>query len=759
MKRMYTFIKYMVVFLSVVAGSVSARAQNAFYVYRNDGAFNALFFEEVDSMQCSKVDVGGLVHANYVTQEIYTPDSVYRIPLAAIDSIGFVTPETIVNEHFFPLTAEHVPYIVKADTLAFTFSLSTPSGLLPKVGNVVSASYDCESFPDGIVAKVVAVSKTGGGYEYECEPASYDDVYDQIVYYGYGQFDSEDNPVQKRVVRMEGSFAAEAWNQSFAGTLEASGTTTHIAVNDRALFDVTIRKTKDSPFYVQLVFCNEFGSDLSFNASSEVSVSPSRLKLGPTVKCGKISLPNAPFLWFQPQLSLYGYSKVEGSVDLNFNGHYNRKDKYTMIYSGGNWNFYYAPVTDAGVDVAELSMKGYAEVGLLPEIFISLNGFPTGIGIKPSLGLRESVDFKFDALKYSDTGVYDAVKDSKAVLSSPQSVSIFAQAGLFEGNSVRGEFPLWEKDIVLKEQYLLPVFSNVESRWQDDDKTSAVVNADVNRDLLLPVQLGFSLCDENGDELQSYVNPVAYQSSSTWPFRRLENVFEKLEQGKDYVCYPTVKFGKFEFRATPSVELEADSCMCPDHHHPHMIDLGLPSGTKWACCNVGASSPEEYGGYYAWGETEEKSYYDWSSYKYCKGSFDTLTKYCTSSRYGTVDNKTVLEPEDDVAHVKWGGSWRMPTEDEIRELTDNCSWTWTSQNGVNGYVVTSNSSGNRIFLPAAGYRWFESVYGRGSYGDYWSASLCEDDSYYACELYFISYCWDWDCVYRGYGWSVRPVTE
>ncbi len=194
-----------------------------------------------------------------------------------------------------------------------------------------------------------------------------------------------------------------------------------------------------------------------------------------------------------------------------------------------------------------------------------------------------------------------------------------------------------------------------------------------------------------------------------------------------------------------------------DLSRPEAVDLGL--SVKWATCNVGASSPEEYGGYYAWGETEEKSYYDWSSYKYCKGSFDTLTKYCTSSRYGTVDNKTVLEPEDDVAHVKWGGSWRMPTEDEIRELTDNCSWTWTSQNGVNGYVVTSNSNGNRIFLPAAGSRWGESVYDRGSDGYYWSASLGEDRGYGTYRFGFCSGDRNWGWGNRDRGFSVRPVTE
>ncbi|MDE7378672.1 MAG: hypothetical protein K2N13_06885 [Paraprevotella sp.] len=189
------------------------------------------------------------------------------------------------------------------------------------------------------------------------------------------------------------------------------------------------------------------------------------------------------------------------------------------------------------------------------------------------------------------------------------------------------------------------------------------------------------------------------------------------------------------------------------------VDLGL--SVKWATCNVGASSPEEYGGYYAWGETEEKSYYDWSTYKYCKRSDSdySMTKYCTKSYSGTVDNKTVLEPEDDVAHVKWGGSWRMPTKSEFDELINNCFWRWTTQNGVEGYVVTSKSNGNSIFLPAAGSRWGETVSGSGSYGYYWSASLSEDGGSSAYGLYFDSdgrylYCYD-----RYGGFSVRPVTE
>ena len=189
------------------------------------------------------------------------------------------------------------------------------------------------------------------------------------------------------------------------------------------------------------------------------------------------------------------------------------------------------------------------------------------------------------------------------------------------------------------------------------------------------------------------------------------------------------------------------------------VDLGLPSGLKWATCNVGASSPEDYGGYYAWGEIEEKENYSWNTYKWCNGSYDTQTKYCTDSNNGIVDNKTTLDPEDDVAHVKWGGSWRMPTETEQDELRNNCTWTWTTQNGVNGYKVTG-PNGNSIFLPAAGYRDGTEVYYRGNYGYYWSSLLYSDyDSLYAYYLNVYSGNFDWYLNYRYYGLSVRPVSE
>ena len=185
------------------------------------------------------------------------------------------------------------------------------------------------------------------------------------------------------------------------------------------------------------------------------------------------------------------------------------------------------------------------------------------------------------------------------------------------------------------------------------------------------------------------------------------------------------------------------------------VDLGL--SVKWATCNVGASKPEEYGNYYAWGETTPKAYYDWSTYKWCNGSYDNQTKYNTSSIYGTVDNKTVLELADDAAHANWGGAWRMPTDAEWTELRKNCTWTWTIKNGVNGYEVKSEANGNSIFLPAAGNRYNDDLYLAGDYGSYWSSSLFTDYPYFAWGVNFGSGYVDRDYYSRYYGQSVRPV--
>lgn len=197
------------------------------------------------------------------------------------------------------------------------------------------------------------------------------------------------------------------------------------------------------------------------------------------------------------------------------------------------------------------------------------------------------------------------------------------------------------------------------------------------------------------------------------------------------------------------------------------IDLGLPSGMLWANMNVGAEKPEDYGLYFAWGETtgytsdtSDGHSFDWASYKWCNGSSNTMTKYCTISKYGTVDNKKVLELEDDAARVNWGDDWRMPTTMEIQELLDNTTHDWIMVHGINGHRFTSKTNGNSIFIPAAGYREKSQLYTAGEWSHFWSSSLNEGWPDCARMIGFVSDSgWFKNETIRYDGLPVRPVRQ
>ena len=244
-----------------------------------------------------------------------------------------------------------------------------------------------------------------------------------------------------------------------------------------------------------------------------------------------------------------------------------------------------------------------------------------------------------------------------------------------------------------------------------------------------------------------YVCGVVAQSDTLFlPFDATTLTEEQKKSNPDYLAYPLNLASQVpEIQCNQSTDCEG------------AVDLGL--SVKWATCNVGATKPEDYGDYFAWGETTPKKQYDWTTYKYCKGTNKTMTKYCNNSSYGNngfTDNKTVLDPEDDAATVNWGGSWRMPTDAEMTELREKCTWTWTTQNGVNGYKVVG-PNGNSIFLPAAGYMGISSLNDAGSGGYYWSSSLYTSYPSGAYGVGFSSSRVIRFDINRCLGQSVRPV--
>lgn len=255
--------------------------------------------------------------------------------------------------------------------------------------------------------------------------------------------------------------------------------------------------------------------------------------------------------------------------------------------------------------------------------------------------------------------------------------------------------------------------------------------------LLINDQLNLSITIDKTDGITMSFNSAEWTSSDNSVATVTNGTVKAVGAG---TCIITASYGPHSDNCTVTV-------VDPDDVTPEYVDLGL--SVNWATFNIGACDPEMFGDYYAWGELEpyyEPGYaqtdntswkggksggYNWSSYKYCNGSSQTFTKYCTNSGYGFngfVDGKTVLEPDDDIAHVKWGGSWRMPTKEEFQELCSLCTWTKDTINGVVGYLVTSIVPGytdRSIFLPAAGHRYSTTYYGNDN--NYWTSSLNADD--------------------------------
>lgn len=688
--------------LLLAAVTLSGMAQTigeAFYIYRNDGQFNAFFRDEILSIEYSNYDADSVYYDEIVTQVVNTADSVYKIPLAAIDSVAFVQPETIVSDDVFPLTAEHSPYISDADTLKFSMLSSTPDALRPKVGNIVVATAECDAFAHGIIARVEQITNDGSYYRYECSKAYLEDVFEQLVAYTNGRV--EETGVGYRDAMRRVSFSETLWNQNWTGTITDGGTTTVLGVGDRATATVTVCKTLTTPFFFQLQLKNQLTTSIDFTAESTASIYK-EIQIGKTITAGKITIPYTfGLLWLEPKLSLYGYFDEKGKVELKYGGHFNRTDFLSFTYSQRKWTFTHTPTTDAGTDIAQLSMEGSAEIGLKPQIDFSLNGQQAGFGFNGRLGLKENINFVFDMTHLKDGGLYDAMRDSYCRTTIPWSINVHANANIFSrydgSQSEDGpatfshtfaprEEPRWGED-----RYIFPLFSNVEGKRQDG---MAVAKANVSRTTLLPVQVGFSLIDQDKNIVSTAYDSRSYGVGNT--FNSYSCELSGMESSGKYTVRPSVKLFGQDVLASPEAEVSGEHS-CPDSNHPHWIDLGLPSGTQWRCCNEGASSPEAYGGYYTFGQVAS-----------------------------------------------------APTLAQIEELLNNCRSERTTMNGVNGDKFIGPNGGT-IFLPAAGYRLFGEFY--GEVGGYWSSTPFGEDCAYYLSLSWLEAIWD-RCVTEQ---SVRPV--
>lgn len=826
--------------------SLAVQAQSdAFYIYRNDGQFNAFFDADVDSITYSHYDADSLYHTDWQMQVVHTADSVYRIPLEVIDSISLVTPETKLQSGVIEIKDELRDYVLSATDSTVLFAPSTPILYLPSVGKLVVTTEMSDVFPAGFAGEVTSIEKMADGYLMECDAASLEDIFE--TFYSVNQGNSEQT--RSGISKFGRITVGPATVLPPATALEKLSHSVEVkddyAIGVQPYFDFSLTTQFDVSSMV--IIDNVHGTYINlscigdYKAWEKISFSGTFSYNKDFGKAFRAPIPVCPFVSFYVEPGFFVNASVEGGFSHEWTQHYRSAFLYEYSSKGQEVLKPVNRLIPVGyTHSGEATVKGrVAAGGYIESGFAIKDKNFVNVHIRGEVGLElesNAVLYKDEANTCRETyETYDRLHESGIFFNWYWGTAAEAE---FLKYTASYELPWGDKGRIAQMAHV-PTFTDVTLTADETDKSKAHASAKSSGGCILPQSVGLVLMDEDGNEVEKvYHNQKHYIQPNT-----IEHTFTGLEPGNEYRLYPIVHAYGMEMLASPmkelSVEVEVQTVGCnsvtrnsaiaqgriiglkdnngytygicyatstgewqyvqasnissdgnfsvsltglkpettyyycaylyqegsylyddsslsftteksSDEPTPgDAIDLGL--SVKWASHNVGASSPEGYGNYYAWGETATKSSY------YGDNSTTYGLSYSELQSRGIIGSDGNLTASYDAATANWGGSWRMPTRDEIKELVNNCTWKWTTYKGVNGRLVTG-PNGNSIFLPAAGYRHGTDLYDAGSYGDCWSATPYGDSSN-AYGLYFNSGSYDWYYGGRNFGHAVRPVSE
>lgn len=893
-------------FLLLVAIALSSNAQTvgeAFYIYRNDGQFNAFFRDEVDSIAYSNYDADSVYYDDVVTQLIYTQDSLYRIPLAAIDSVGFVQPETIYKKDAVPLVGELFDYLISSSGLSLTFSSSIPSTLRPNIGDKIVATELTDKLPLGFIGRVRQVEQDEGAYVVFCDSLDLEDAVNQ--FYGIVEIVSQQNDGNVRRYLSQKVYSEKIFPFGFMiPTINQKLDLTPIVkpkekykMNGKATAIVTLKPAITGKIvrvvdnYLNISHYNiHMATDLETVTEVELAGEANKDDLFEKL-CIEETRPGPwgiPIYYaFGPKLEMKGDLAVGTTVYADFT-HIVDITYYPLVTAVGmipgmptitkNINVVRQCFKFSRFDMDWVYIAGKisGSLGIFGRLGIAFGNHKAAwVGGEAQIGgkLDVEIEFDFEALKNAERGTvfYDALKENSKVEIMPYwglegKISAVDDRYMFTFIG-RDDFTFWGA----KWQWdFLPIFSDTKATLNNKNRSSIDVSANITNDCLIPYTVGFSLFDENGNmigEPQWHNQEYRFRKDFSLPYMK---TFTDLTTNKKYKVYPTFRLLGFNVLASPSAELEMQfpviytgyevtkaqykqggftndgitynyrfdvtvsfylrdrenvidwgyvyldpngktkeislmqfgydkddnryayfrnksddtvclygyvkyangdiiygepiylglhyECqLCPDNNHPHMLDLGLPSGTKWACCNLGASSPEKWGGYYAWGETEEKEcdYLPWTYQHAIKvndedGWGDYFLNEETGDKFIYSDiGSNISGTQYDAATALWSDKWCMPTKEQFRELYMECSNSGRTL--YNGCVTLVGPNGtNAIVIPEQGYR----VNKDDTVNDVWNSELGNHPAmhYWTSEIDVYSKEWHQWTVYGVYEW-------
>ena len=797
--------------------SVSAQTYEAVYVYLNDGGLNAFLKSDLDSIRFSTCDVDGLEHATWQTQEFYTTDSIYRIPISKIDSVRMVTPDPVLAQGVSLGRDTWLKYVKTYTEQTIIFNADIPAELIPEVGQVLLAYPNEEPVLKGFSGRVRSVTAAASGIVCSCEEVGISDLYERILIVGKAESENTEN--QSRGQKRD--FAT--------GTNEKVYLPSHLTGTLKAGDNLTVEASLENPSLTLdylLCYGEENLKDMvyfkyRFSADGSIGVAANISKDYEPEPREFAEIP-VNFYGLTGSLVFATYFKASGSMGLSFGMpvHVTSVDGFRYIegegFSALNERYHNATWDDPEWSV---SLDGSIETGLAISLAAGIvNRKFASIDLTTYVGPKVSSSFTIASNEGLNTALYDVLKDVEVTTSLGVTFEPGYRVWLKERENFWGVG--FSFDFLKTTRPLLPEIST--PNWKAQGSSTGVLTADVSKDIFIPVKLGWVLYDDTDNIYDQAYFDGTYWMENEWPIPDMSYTLRNLSGNYNYKAYPVVRLlNKFDIRVPEYAEVKPAECpakitefkqtaseesksgfyyngktykykfevattverssnnediadwgyvyedpngsiarislrdyyspytdtryvyyrnepsstarlygyvryagdseyvydephdyplkhsthSCPDNNHPHMIDLGLPSGTKWACCNVGASKPEEYGGYYEWGQIAD-----------------------------------------------------APSLAQIQELINSCSSVWTTLNGVNGRLFTG-PNGGQVFLPAAGYRWYGEFRGVGSDGDYWSGAPDESNDIRAFSLRFLSGGVYLSNFFRSGGLSVRRVAR
>ena len=725
MKKLF----FTMILAALAIAGMSQTIGEAFYIYRNDGQFNAFFRDEVDSITYSNFDADSVFYDEVVMQVVYTADSIYRIPLASVDSVAFVTPETVYKPGVIKLEGDILNYVISQDSLSVLFKVETPQSILPHLGDKLVTMEMTDLFPIGFAGEVVDVKHNSDKVEVICTSVNLLDIFEQ--YYGATKMVANSsrmimqNKLEKKRASSSGGNTFQAGplrvslidnifahsyqkNDNLAFTLDelyADISVTPV-ITGRGFWIVDSR----NGVYLQLSIYGNYALEENFSIKGSVNWENKIKKI-------RLPWPILPLADVYLEIGVFVKANAELGMKQKWTQQY--KSVFTWEYSSRGENVLkpvnkMIPVSsnNSGEAVVNGSIGAgmYMEVGLdfihtkkLDIANVNLEG-RAGVSLEGSLVLDKT---NLEKGKNS-TAVYEQLRDT--YLSLNWFMGLSANANILKYGASH-EFDLgglpFKTHGEIARFCLAPTFSDIRGSFSTSELSTVDAEAKMSCPAVLggkciAVDAGLVLIDEDGNDASTRSYAV-YDYKGEMNAKPFYSNFYNVSSVEKLKVYPHIKWMGVDILASPFAEVKGEAS-CPDHNHPHMIDLGLPSGTKWRCCNQGASTPEDFGGYYSFGQV------------------------------GTA-----------------------PSLDQIKELLSHTYYYWTYRNGVSGELFVG-PNGNSIFLPAAGRRWDDNYYDVGSAGRYWSSTSSDEEN--GCGLYFNSGNPNWDYDWSkssSSGRSVRPV--